>query len=211
MLKHISSIWEYRDFLSSQETHLDSSQFKRLNSSLFRSALHKLRKLDPGLVSDLLCSLYSAHGRPAIDPAVLIRSFVLMQHLKYTSIHSWCEALHSDTLLQYLIGSFFPPTAASHYDFIIRLTGKDPHLKDLYPKDHYKKPDPKSAPKKGEKLINYSHVQTVTCIIEVTNSCSEKSPEMVTFSKSRNHKAIPWKPGGRNDTASKTSGTKRRF
>ena len=72
MLKHISSIWEYRDFLSSQETHLDSSQFKRLNSSLFRSALHKLRKLDPGLVSDLLCSLYSAHGRPAIDPAVLL-------------------------------------------------------------------------------------------------------------------------------------------
>ena len=80
MLNHISLIWEYRDFLSSQETYLDSSQFKRLHSSLFRSALHKLRKLDPGLVSDLLFSLYSCQGRPAIDPAILIRSFVLMQH-----------------------------------------------------------------------------------------------------------------------------------
>ena len=160
MLNHISSIWEYRDFLSSQETYLDSSQFKRLHSSLFRSALHKLRKLDPGLVSDLLFSLYSCQGRPAIDPAILIRSFVLMQHFKYTSIHNWCEALHSDILLQYLIGTFSPPSPASHYDFIIRLTGKDPHLDDLHPKDLYKKPDPKDKPKKGEKLINYSHVQT---------------------------------------------------
>ena len=119
MLKHISSIWEYRDFLSSQETYLDSSQFKRLHSSLFRSALHKLRKLDPGLVSDLLFSLYSCQGRPAIDPAILIRSFVLMQHFKYTSIHNWCEALHSDILLQYLIGTFSPPSPASHYDILI--------------------------------------------------------------------------------------------
>lgn len=179
MLNHISSIWEYRDFLSSQETHLHSSQFKRLGSSLYRSALHKLRKLDPDLVSDLLFSLYSPFGRPAIDPAILIRSFILMQHLKYTSIHNWCEALQSDVLLQYLIGSFSPPSSASHYDFIIRLTGKDPHLNDLYPKDHYKKLDPKDKPKKGEKLINYSHTQTYYLLDKYKNGADGDRDRMM--------------------------------
>lgn len=83
MLKSISSIWDFREFLSLEEINLDRAQRKRLSSKLFRSALHKLKKLDPALASDLLFCLYSNTGRPAIDPAILIRSFILMQHLGY--------------------------------------------------------------------------------------------------------------------------------
>lgn len=53
-----------------------------------------------------------------------------MNHLKYSSIKLWCDNLANDSLLQYLIGSFDSPNS-SYYDFIIRLTGYDPHLSDL--------------------------------------------------------------------------------
>lgn len=159
MLKYFSSIWDYRAFLKSRKSSLDSSQHLRLSSKSFLSASHKLKKLDPSLVQDILLPLYSSTGRPAIDPAVFIRSFVLMQHLGYLSLHKWCDDLASDSLLQYLVGSFSPPSVASHYDFIVRLTGVDSHMNELFPKAHFKKIKDKK-PKKGEKLINYSHSDT---------------------------------------------------
>lgn len=106
MLTHISSLWDYRDFLALHLHDLDLSQIKRLHSR-FRVPLAKLRKLDISLASDLLFPLYSSNDSPAIDPAVLLRSFVLMKLLKYDSIHRWCDGL-ADSLLQYLIGSFSP-------------------------------------------------------------------------------------------------------
>ena len=99
MLKYFSSIWDYRAFLKSRKSSLDSSQHLRLSSKSFLSASHKLKKLDPSLVQDILLPLYSSTGRPAIDPAVFIRSFVLMQHLGYLSLHKWCDDLASDSLL----------------------------------------------------------------------------------------------------------------
>ena len=104
MLKYFSSIWDYRAFLKSHKSSLDSSQHLRLSSKSFLSASHKLKKLDPSLIQDILLPLYSSTGRPAIDPAVFIRSFVLMQHLGYLSLHKWCDDLASDSLLQYLVG-----------------------------------------------------------------------------------------------------------
>jgi hypothetical protein len=159
MLAYLSSIYDYRDFLDSQKCSIGTAQLKRLSSSKFKSAYHKLWKLDVGLAHDLIFSLYSSTGRPAIDPAVLIRSFVLMQHMGCLSIDRWCADLAADSLLQYLIGSFDPPSSASHYDFIIRLTHLDPHLSELHNKDFYKKA-PKEKPKKGEKLNNYSHTDS---------------------------------------------------
>ena len=102
MLSTYSSTWDYREFLFSNNVILDCSQLKRLESKPYRSACHKLRKLDPALVFDILAPLYSHTWRPAIDPFILIRSFILMQHLKYVSIKRWCEDLRNDTLLQYL-------------------------------------------------------------------------------------------------------------
>jgi len=116
MLAYLSSIYDYRDFIDSQKCFLDPAQLKRLSSKKFKTAYHKLWKLDVGLAHDLIFSLYSLFGRPAIDPAVLIRSFILMQHLGYLSVDRWCADLEADSLLQYLIGSFDPPSSASHYD-----------------------------------------------------------------------------------------------
>lgn len=104
MLNHISTIWEYRDFLTIHKSHLDVSQLKLLKSK-YRAALSKLRKLDISLASVILFLLYSHTDRPA----VLVRSFVLMNHLKYSSIKLWCDDLVNDSLLQYLIGSFNSP------------------------------------------------------------------------------------------------------
>ncbi len=76
MLKHITSIYEYRDYLDSEKENLSVSDLKRLSSISFKKAIFKLRKLDVELASSLLSSLYSSTGRTAIDPAILIRSFM---------------------------------------------------------------------------------------------------------------------------------------
>lgn len=158
MLKHLSSVYEYREYLKTENQYLDLSCRKRLNSKVFKQAIHKLRKVDVGLVRDVIEPLYSCTGRPAIDPAIMIRSFILMMHLGYLSIKDWSNDLRSDDLLQYLIGSKDVPSFSSHYDFIIRLSGLDPNRNELHKKDYYKKY--KVKPKKGEKLINYSHTDT---------------------------------------------------
>ena len=81
MLKDFSSIWDYREFISSHKSNLSESERKRLDSKLFKSAIHKLKKLDVGLVSDVIDSSYPSYGRPARDPSLLIRLFILMNHL----------------------------------------------------------------------------------------------------------------------------------
>lgn len=45
MLKDFSSIWDYREFISSHKSNLSESERKRLDSKLFKSAIHKLKKL----------------------------------------------------------------------------------------------------------------------------------------------------------------------
>ena len=159
MLKYISSTYDYRDHLKLEKSDLSVNDRKRLGSPKFRSAIHKLWKLDIDLIHDLLIPLYSPIGRPAIDPAVLIRSFLLMQHFGILNIHDWVEKIRSDALLQYLLWSDSPPSVSSHYDFISRLTGIHSHLSELYPKGRYSHECLKK-PKKGEKLINYSHTDT---------------------------------------------------
>ena len=57
MLKHISSSLEYRAFLRDEKDHLGYAQLKRLDTSKFHSALHKLRKLDVDLAVDVLFPL----------------------------------------------------------------------------------------------------------------------------------------------------------
>lgn len=77
MLYHISTIWENRDFLTVHKSHLYVSQLKLLKSK-YRPSLSKLHKLGISLASDILFPLYSHTGRPAIDSAVLVRFFILM-------------------------------------------------------------------------------------------------------------------------------------
>lgn len=151
MLKHFSSIWDYREFISSHKSDLSESERKRLDSKLFKSAIHKLKKLDVGLASDVIISSYSSFGRPARDPCLLIRSFILMNHLGYTSLHKWCELLKNDKVLKYLLGSYEDLCVSNHYDFIERFTCCVHSRNELVKKDYFTKP--KDKLKKGEKLV----------------------------------------------------------
>ncbi|MBR0420779.1 MAG: hypothetical protein IJI66_16580 [Erysipelotrichaceae bacterium] len=54
MLKHLSTIWEYRDFLSSHINDFDDVQLRRLESLPFKRAVHKLKKLDIELAADVI-------------------------------------------------------------------------------------------------------------------------------------------------------------
>lgn len=162
MLKHISSDQDYLNHLHFNLHTLDTSQKIRLSQPRFKSALHKLKKLRVNLVSDLLYTLYSPIGRPANDPALYLRSFVLMQHLGYSSIDSWINDVYFDSLFQFLIGSSHVPNAASHYDFINRLTHDDPHRSTLFPKD--KNTFTKTKLKKGQKLENFMVEDTASLV-----------------------------------------------
>lgn len=107
MLKSISSSSDFLAFQKSEKSFLGPALLKRLHSSKYGSALHKIRKVDASLAADILFPLYSHTGRPAIDPAIFIRSFILMQHFGYTSIHDWCDDLSCDLLLQWLSTRLF--------------------------------------------------------------------------------------------------------
>lgn len=118
---------------------------------MFKSAIHKLKKLDVGLASDVIASSYSSLGRHARNPNLLIKSFILMNHLDYTSIHTWCDSLKNDNLLKFLLGTDDILSVSNHYDFIQRFTCKVHSHNELVKKDFFIKP--KDKLKKGEKLV----------------------------------------------------------
>ena len=132
MLKYFSSSQDYKEFLKTEKSSLSTSDKSRLSSPKFKSAIHKLSKLDLDLAVDIIFDLYSSTGRPANDPAIYFRSFVLMMHLGYSSPRRWCADIQFDKILQYLIGSWNVPNHSSHYDFINRLTNKHNHLYSLF-------------------------------------------------------------------------------
>ena len=90
--------------------------------------------MDPQLMSDVVLPLYSqVGGRTAFDPAILLRSFLLMQRLRFSSVDNWVAEARCDPCIQYIIGSWYIPAVATHYDFINRIMQVDPHLDELYP------------------------------------------------------------------------------
>lgn len=103
MLKQMCTDMDYRTHIKFDVQILDKSTKKRFGSPSIRKALHKLTKLAVDPIRDIMFSLYSDTGRPGIDPAILIRSFVLMIALGYTSIPVWVEKAKSDELYQFLI------------------------------------------------------------------------------------------------------------
>lgn len=166
MLLYMSSHDDFLGFLHFEKSSLSKDQILRLQDPLFKRALLKVRMINPDLVRDLIFPLYSTHGRPANDPSLYIRSLLLMQHFGFTSIDRWCSRVSSDSLLQYLIGSWNVPGVACHYDFINRITGDDPHLdelfeKGLFNKEPLKKLKKEQKLKKNDKLVNFTPQTTV--------------------------------------------------
>lgn len=154
MLKQFTSDLDFRAHLNFH--NLNTSHLERLHDVQFKSAIHKLKKLFLNPAKDLIAAQYSPTGRPAIDPTILIRSFILMQHFGFTSPYLWCEKLKHDDLLRFLIGCNSAPSSSSHYDFINRMTHIKPNLHTLFPKDK-NFINKKSKLKKGEKLINFTN------------------------------------------------------
>lgn len=135
MLKFVSTSQHYRDFLTSQHSLLSFSEQKQLKQNKrLRSALWRLRKLDLDAAVPYFLPLYSSRGRPARDPVILFRSFLLMLKMQCYSIGKWCDEVQSHREYQYVIGSWDFPGAVSHYDFINHLADEHPDLHTFFPK-----------------------------------------------------------------------------
>lgn len=61
--------------------------------------------LEPERARTLLADSYSHTGRPAYDPFIILRSFILMHHFGYTSVDVWVDDVKEDNLLQLLIAA----------------------------------------------------------------------------------------------------------
>lgn len=102
-----------------------------------------------GLASDVIASSYSSYGRPTRDPSLLIRSFILMYHLGYTSIHKWCDDLRNDTVLKSLLATSEDLSVSNYCIFIERYIFKVHSRNALVKKDYFIKP--KNKLRKGKK------------------------------------------------------------
>lgn len=85
--------------LNSSIQALPPYDLTRLQSPDFSKALFKVRSfnLDPAV--DRFEELYSSYGRPCKDISVLLRSFLLMVHFRYTSVQKWHDDMKADILL----------------------------------------------------------------------------------------------------------------
>ena len=140
MLPYISTQKDYARFHREAKSLLSETEQNRLHKKKFRKALRKMLMLEPERVKLLLLACYAKTGRPALDPIVTLRSFVLMLHFGYTSVDNWVNEVKDDRALQYLIGDWHVPSVASHYDFINRLLRVKPHLDELYMKGKTQRP-----------------------------------------------------------------------
>ena len=112
MLKQMSTDMDYRAHLKFDFNSLSDSQKNRFKTSSFKDAMKKMMNL-------------------ALDPAVFLRSFILMNHFKFTSISEWVNEASNDDLYKFLVGTDKMPGISSHYDFINRIMNVDPHRTDL--------------------------------------------------------------------------------
>lgn len=183
MLTSVASFDSYRQYLDSSFHLLSDSDKKRFHKDpSFKSLVWQLKKLDTDPIRSILLSFYSQErGRPAIDPTILLRSFIMMVKLGYTSIEVWCNKLKADPLLQYILGTSSPPAMATHYDFINRFCFDDPHLNMLFPKGKNTREVRVTIPK-NEKWDNFTE--------EDTRSLFHKYKDGAEFDRNRNTFAL---------------------
>ena len=135
MLPHISTRAEYKAFLDCEEAKLSHVEKKILARKKYSKAKEKMLLLEPERARTLLADSYSHTGRPAYDPFIILRSFILMHHFGYTSVDVWVDDVKEDNLLQLLIAADKGvPSVGAHYGFINRVTNSNPHMNELYPK-----------------------------------------------------------------------------
>ena len=126
MLKHWQSHRQYLDALQRYKTRLDSSGRIRWRS--LKPIRERLKSLNLDTAGAFLSRLYPPIGRPALNQAQVIRSFVLFfllyrEGLVPLSITKWVDIIKEDELYSTLIGCPLgsSPPLGSYYDFMDRL------------------------------------------------------------------------------------------
>ena len=121
MLKFWRSHVDYQSFVSDTISSFSETELLKLQS--YSQSREKLDSLNLDPIGVLLAPYYSNTGRPAKNQPEILRSFVLMMDLGFTSIDRWQKYLKNDFILSPLIGCSFDslPPLGSYYDFINRL------------------------------------------------------------------------------------------
>ena len=180
MLLHMTSDLDFRSFLDSHFNLLSIQSKKRFSSKKYKCALHKMKKLALDPIRDIVFPLYSQMGRPANDPAVYFRSFILMQHFDYTSIDRWVETAANDEVLMFLMGTSHVPSVSCHYDFISRVMHDHPSLDELSVAGLFKKKNKNFLKlKRNEKYVNYTENDVRQLRQRYRNGASADSGRMI--------------------------------
>ena len=121
MLKFWRSHVDYQSFVSDTISSFSETELLKLQS--YSKSREKLDSLNLDSIGVLLAPYYSNTGRPAKNQPEILRSFVLMMDLGFTSIDRWQKYLKNDFILSTLIGCSFDslPPLGSYYAFINRL------------------------------------------------------------------------------------------
>ena len=158
MLKFWRSHVDYQSFVSDTISSFSETEFLKLQS--YSKSREKLDSLNLDAIGVLWAPFYSNTGRPAKNQPEILRSFVLMMDLGFTSIDRWQKYLQNDFILATLIGCFLDslPPLGSYYDFINRLWLRNPEFEkngrnDLFSSSKNKKPSQK--PGKGKKRFSF--------------------------------------------------------
>lgn len=164
MLPPIRSHAQYQSFVTEQlRTHYAGGVLVLVAKDW--PVIEKFWLLDLSGTASTLRDQYANHGIQAIDPANLLRSYLLMLQVKCISVTDWVDLLRRVPLYAILSG-FVPghtPGVGTFYDFFHRLwSAPSPHLTGrIHSKRHKKlvkgkkkgEKAPTTTPKKVERLV----------------------------------------------------------
>lgn len=137
---------DYQKFVVNELSSL--ARFNPSSLFEFETEISKLYILNLDSLKNIIASLYSSTGRPSNLQPEIFRSFILMNHLKYTP-DKWVFKLKNNFVLRTICGFTDTdiPALASYYDFINRIIKLDE-----LPRFKKKKRKPSKKVGKGKKL-----------------------------------------------------------
>lgn len=154
MLKFWRSHADYQSFVSDTVSSFSETELLKLQS--YSKSRHKPDSLNLDAIGLLLAPCYSNIGRHAKNQPEILRSFVLMMDLGFTSIDCWQKYMQNDFILATLVGCTLAslPPLGSYYDFIDRLWLRNPEFEkngrnDLFPSSKNKKTSQKPGKEKN--------------------------------------------------------------
>lgn len=194
MLKFWRSHADYQSFVSDTVSSFSETELLKLQS--YSKSRHKPDSLNLDAIGLLLAPCYSNIGRHAKNQPEILRSFVLMMDLRFTSIDCWQKYLQNDFILATLVGCTLDslPPLGSYYDYIDRLWLHNPEFEkngrnDLFPSSKNKKTSQKPGKEKNsptgivvlQKKLPFIYVWKKISLFTMKNSCSNYFPLLPLF------------------------------